>query len=268
MTTWTGGETPVSVRIGPLGWIVFGLRSLICGLTILFGLAAMWVLRRLGRTQAARGVPRVACRFMLAVIGLRCRVTGRAMTHRGAVVANHAGWVDILTLRAFQDVTFVSKDDVANWPGIGAMARIVGTIFIRRDPKLAAAQQAELAGHIKNGERILVFPEGTSTDGCRVLPFKSTLFQTFFDPDLAGVWVQPVTVVYTAPEGQDPRFYGWWGDMDFGPHFMRVLASLRRGRVDIVFHEPLSVADFPSRKALATAAENAVRGGMNQVLSR
>jgi lyso-ornithine lipid O-acyltransferase len=109
----------------------------------------------------------------------------------------------------------------------------------------------------------MFFPEGTSTDGQRILPFKSTLFAAFFAPDLRDlVQVQPVTVIWRAPSGADPRFYGWWGDMEFGGHLLSVLASPRQGSVEVVYHHPLRVADFPDRKALALACEGAVRAAL------
>jgi 1-acyl-sn-glycerol-3-phosphate acyltransferase len=108
----------------------------------------------------------------------------------------------------------------------------------------------------------LFFPEGTSTDGRRVLPFKPTLFEAFFDPGLApGLRVQPVSVAYHAPDGADPAFYGWWGDMEFAAHLLKVLAHPRGGSVTVVWHAPLVVADFAGRKPLARAAEEAVRAG-------
>ncbi len=115
-----------------------------------------------------------------------------------------------------------------------------------------------LAGH-----KLLFFPEGTSTDGLRVLPFKPTLFQAFFAKPLRDrLFVQPVTVVYEAPFGETARFYGWWGDMDFGSHLLKTLSAGRGGRVTVKYHTPLRVADFSDRKVLAKAAEAAVRKGM------
>jgi lyso-ornithine lipid O-acyltransferase len=112
------------------------------------------------------------------------------------------------------------------------------------------------------GHRLLFFPEGTSSDTQRVLPFKSTLFAAFFVPQLRDtLHVQPVSVSYHAPQGADPRFYGWWGDMEFAGHLLRILASRRQGRVDLVFHPTIAVADMPDRKALTLAAEGAVRAG-------
>ena len=76
--------------------------------------------------------------------------------------------------------------------------------------------------------------------------------------------IQPVTVHYTAPKGAEPRFYGWWGDMEFGPHLLATLAAARQGQVDVVYHAPLKASDFANRKALARAAETCIRAGLAQ----
>jgi len=154
----------------------------------------------------------------------------------------------------------VSKSEVASWPGIGWLAKATGTLFIERNPKHARKQTEVFQRRLLDNHRLLFFPEGTSTDGLQVLPFKTTLFQSFFAPELRDViWVQPVTVLYTAPNGTDPRFYGWWGDMSFGGHLLRTLASQRQGQVTTIYHTPLAVADFENRKALAQACEAQVR---------
>lgn len=182
------------------------------------------------------------------------------MSQPGAVVANHSTWLDIFTLNAGKRIFFVSKAEVARWAGIGWLARATGTVFITRDRREARAQKAIFEERLTIGHKLLFFPEGTSSDGQRVLPFKSTLFAAFFSDDLRDlVWVQPVTVVYTAPDGQPENFYGWWGDMDFGPHLLKILAASPQGRVDVYCHDPVRVADFADRKTLAQSCEDAVR---------
>jgi 1-acyl-sn-glycerol-3-phosphate acyltransferase len=199
----------------------------------------------------------------MVILGIRHRVRGRPMRGRGAVVANHAGWLDIFTLNAAQRIYFVSKSEVAGWPGIGWLARATGTVFIARKGAEALAQKNLFVARLNAGHRLLFFPEGTSTDGLRVLPFKSTLFAAFFEDGLRETQsIQPVTVVYRAPAGEDPRHHGWWGDMAFGPHLARLLATPRNGSVEIVFHPPVRVADFADRKALAAHCEAAVRSAM------
>jgi 1-acyl-sn-glycerol-3-phosphate acyltransferase len=174
-------------------------------------------------------------------------------------VANHSSWLDIVVLQRAVRVFFVSKSEVAGWPVIGLIGRAIGTMFIERRPVEAKRQQAVLYRRLKRGDLMCIFPEGTSTDGQRVLPFKSALFGVFFDPELHGrLWVQPVAIRYRAPEGQPATFYGWWGEMDFGAHLARVLALSRGGVVEVAFLEPLRAADFTGRKALAEAAQGAV----------
>lgn len=202
-------------------------------------------------------------RAVFALLGMRHETQGRPMTGPGAVVANHVSWLDIFALNARKRVYFVSKSEVAHWPGIGALARLTGTVFIARDPRQARAQTEIFQTRLHAGHRLLFFPEGSSTDGLRVLPFKPTLFQSFFAPGLRDATeIQPVSVIYSAPPGQDSRFYGWWGDMGFGPHLLQVLGARHQGRVRIIYHPPRRVSEFENRKALAAWAETCVRSGL------
>jgi 1-acyl-sn-glycerol-3-phosphate acyltransferase len=206
-------------------------------------------------------ITQFVCRNALRILGIGFRAEGELMGQRGAVVANHSSWLDIFVLNARKRIYFVSKAEVAKWPGIGWLAKATGTVFINRDPREARAQKELFEGRLMAGHKLLFFPEGTSTDAIRVLPFKPTLFAAFFTPDLReDMHIQPVTVLYHAPEGEDARFYGWWGDMDFGPHLLKVLAQRKQGRVELIYHAPLKVSDFESRKILAKASEEIVRG--------
>jgi 1-acyl-sn-glycerol-3-phosphate acyltransferase len=202
-------------------------------------------------------------RSAFAILGMRHEVEGERMSQPGAVVANHASWLDIFALNARKRIYFVSKSEVAAWPVIGRLAKMTGTVFIARDPKQARLQQQIFEERLLAGHKLLFFPEGTSTDGFRVLPFKSTLFQAFFTRDLRHeTHIQPVTVIYIAPKGEDARFYGWWGDMDFGRHLVKLLAARQHGTVKVVYHQPVKVDGFKNRKALAAHVESVVRQGM------
>ncbi len=266
--TWDSDEPPHNARIGPAGWVRVILRALAIILTIAAGLVLLLPLRLIeGRLHGlARPwtphITRVVCRVSLLCMGLSFERRGAPMQGQGAVVANHSSWLDIFVLNASDQVFFVSKSEVAGWPGIGFLARSTGTVFIARDPREARSQTQLFEDRLLAGHRLLFFPEGTSTDGLRVLPFKSTLFQAFFDPDLRDtVSVQPVSVTYHAPKGADARIYGWWGDMAFGSHLIATLALARQGHVVVVYHDPIAVADVADRKALAAGAEAAVRMG-------
>ena len=269
MTTWSGEATPQGMPLGPGHWLRIGLRGAAIVVILLAGLACLLPLRLVERPLFGQRRPvtpfitPLVCRATYLVLGMRYRREGRPMTQSGAVVANHASWLDIFSLNYAKRVYFVSKSEVARWPVIGFLARSVGTVFITRDPRAARDQKAVFEERLLAGHKLLFFPEGTSSDGMRVLPFKSTLFQAFFSQSLRReMHVQPVTVIYDAPEGQDARFYSWWGDMEFGSHVLQVLGAPRQGSVKVIYHAPLRVADFADRKALARHAEDAVRGAM------
>ena len=263
---WDSADHPTPVSVGPLGWVLMLLRGMTLATVVLVGLVILLAIRLIERPLYGQGRPvtphitQIVCKIAFWIMGLRRAVVGTPMRHRGAVVANHTSWLDIFSLNAAQRIYFVSKSEVASWPGIGWLAKATGTLFIERNPKHARKQTEVFQRRLLDNHRLLFFPEGTSTDGLQVLPFKTTLFQSFCAPELRDViWVQPVTVLYTAPNGTDPRFYGWWGDMSFGGHLLRTLASQRQGQVTTIYHTPLAVADFENRKALAQACEAQVR---------
>jgi len=273
--TWRSEAEPDPGPIPLLGWVRVAVRGTALFLTLLTGVVAFYALRAVERPIHGAGRPwtphvtQSVCRVGYRIFGIRHIVRGHPMRQRGAVVSNHGSWLDIFTLNAVLRVTFVSKAEVAGWPGIGFLARTTGTVFITRNPRDAPVQRAQLAGAMRQGQLPLFFPEGTSTDGRRVLPFKSSLFAAVVAPDMPDdLYVQPVSVTYRAPQGADPRFYGWWGDMDFGPHAVRLLAQSPQGQVTVVCHPPLRVADFPDRKTLAAAAEAAVRAGFGMSQDR
>lgn len=207
------------------------------------------------------------CRASLRILRIRFRVEGRPMKHSGAVVANHSSWLDIYVLNSRKRVYFVAKSEVARWPGIGALARATGTVFIERAARQARIQKDMLRDRLAFGHRLLFFPEATSTNGRGVLPFKPTLFEALMSADPENTYVQPVAVHYLSPEGEDPRFYGWWGELDFAPHLISLLAAPRGGQVTACYLEPLRVADFPDRKALAAACEKAISSSLKKAIA-
>jgi lyso-ornithine lipid O-acyltransferase len=266
--TWTGDPPPVHgpftlaerwriLRRGlPLAVLVFG------GLVLLLLVRLIEAPLNGPRRPVTPSITRFVCRNAFRVIGMGWQAEGAPLSGAGAVVANHSSWLDIFALNAGDRVYFVSKAEVAGWPGIGWLARATGTVFIRRNPREAHEHVEVFQRRLAAGHRLVFFPEGTSTDGQRVLPFKTTLFEAFLDADLRSILtIQPVSVTYHAPQGEDPRFHGWWGSMHFGPHLARVLAAPKPGAVRVVYHPGLRAAGFANRKSLARAAELKVRSG-------
>ncbi len=265
MTGWEHTPPPPH-HIGTMGWLRVLWRGMIIG-SLTYSCLVILLLVRLIEWpvfgQARPVTPRITqfvCRSALWVLRLPLVVHGRPMAYPGAIVANHSSWLDVFVLNAVQQIYFVAKSEVADWPGIGWLARATGTIFIARKGTEAKKQQEAFEARLMAGHRLLFFPEGTSTDAIRVLPFKTSLFAAFFAPALVrSMHVQPVTVVFHAPQGEDARHYGWWGDMDFASHLLKTLATGRQGRVEVTFHPEVPVDAFENRKALAQHCERVIR---------
>lgn len=264
--TWDDGTTPDLGVITPLGYMRAVLRGVPLILLLLIGLALTLVLRPFERLLSRQSRPITpyitvaVCTGALKCMGIGHKITGTPMRGAGAIVANHSTWLDIFALNARKRIYFVAKSEVAGWAGIGWLARATGTVFIRRNRNEATAQIETFRARLAAGHKLLFFPEGTSTDGTRVLPFRTTLFAAFFDDALRDTMrVQPVSVIWHAPKGADPRFFGWWGGMDLGQHLLAVLVQGSQGSVEVQYHAPINVADYPNRKALSKDLEDAVR---------
>ncbi|TPE48548.1 lysophospholipid acyltransferase family protein [Amaricoccus solimangrovi] len=223
--------------------------------------------RALSRRGDAAGAPamvRIWARGALRLLGLRAEARGAPMAAPGALVANHSSWLDIVALQSAARVFFVSKAEVGSWPLIGFIGHAIGTEFIERRATEAGRQARALGARLALGDRLCLFPEGTSSDGQRVLPFKSSLFAVFLDgatgPELR---VQPVTLRYRPRADLPAALYGWWGEMDFGAHLGSLLARSTGGQVEITFHEPLDPRALGDRKTLSAAAEAATRRGFD-----
>ena len=269
-TTWRGAEPP---GLGPPNWPE-RLRGATRLTAFLVMTAVLLPLFLIGRGARAAFGPGVGFHFLIATVwskatlrlaGLRPVVRG-TLVPAGALVANHSSWLDIPALRRNGLIYFVSKSDVERWPVVGFIARACGTVFIERRRSQSKRQERMLRARIAAEERLCFFPEATSTDGRRVLPFKSSLFSAFFPVEGQGadLLIQPVSVRYrvAAGAGLPAEFYGWWGDMGFGPHVWQVFCRSRGGTVEVTFHDPVRPLDFAHRKALADHAHRVVAGDL------
>lgn len=205
----------------------------------------------------------VVCRLL----GLRVLVIGaaaNATTGKPVVfVSNHSSWLDVPVLGAQLDSCFVSKDEVGRWPLVGTVARLGRTVFISRQRHATGRERDVMRERLAAGDSLVLFPEGTTSDGSRVLPFRSAFFAVAGgeDPPL----IQPVSVVYDRlgglPAGRTSRpVFAWYGDMDLATHFWR-FAQHRGLRVSVLLHPPLDPTRFASRKALSHAVWQAVADG-------
>ncbi len=206
---------------------------------------------------------RVFWAVVARLVGMEVRVVGQVARPAGRAMvfaANHSSWLDIPVLGGRLEACFVSKADVARWPGIGTVARLGRTVFVSRTRSGTGRERDDLLGRLAAGDNLLLFPEGTSSDGTRVLPFHSAFFAAVGagQAGATGPLVQPVSVVYDRlgglPVGRAGRsLFAWYGGMDLAPHAWRLL-QCRGMRATVWLHPPMDPAAFASRKVLAQAA--------------
>lgn len=218
----------------------------------------------------ARRLPCAYHRLVCRLLGLRLILRGQPVRDGPVLlVANHCSWLDIPVLSALAPLSFIAKTEIAGWPIFGTLARLQRSLFIERARRGSAGLQRDSAqGRLMRGERLVLFPEGTSSDGNRVLPFKSALFGIAEQkPGVApAIAVQPLSIAYVGLHGLPMAralrpFVAWYGDMELASHLWQ---ALKIGPVDVVIecHPPLPAEAVSSRKAMAAMAERQVRAGL------
>lgn len=227
----------------------------------------------LGWTRAYVRFPRAYHRLCLRILGIEVVVRGTRSPRRPTLfISNHSSYLDIPVLSAVADVSFVAKSEVNDWPFFGLLARLQRTVFVEREKRTKAQEQRDsIAGRLQAGDCLVLFPEGTSSDGNRTLPFKTALFSVAGTKvDDAPVLVQPVSVTATHLDGLPlghvwRALYAWYGDMELPPHLWRMVRAGRL-RVVVEFHEALTVDQVGSRKALADHCWRAVAQGVERAV--
>lgn len=213
-------------------------------------------------TRAAMAFSRNYHGVLCRLIGLEVRVIGQPSASPSVLyVSNHSSWLDILVLGSVLQAAFVSKAEVGQWPIAGTVARLGRTIFVSRTRTRTGKEADEIKQRLTAGDSIILFPEGTSNDGTRVLPFRSSFLSAAAD----AKQVQAVSLVYDRLGGlpacrRDRPFFAWYGDMDLATHFWRI-ARRSGARATVLLHEPADPAAFPDRKALTAATSDVVAEG-------
>ncbi len=200
-------------------------------------------------------LPLLVFRLGLKIIGIECDVRGSPPKSGPAlIVCNHLSWIDIVVLGAHFPCHFIAKREVAGWPVFGQLARVIGVMFLDRERRTATAPfRNEMEGAFDQDRILVLFPEGTSTDGSEVLPFKSALLP---DARKAGVPVHPLTLSLFGNTEPHP-FYAWFDDISLIEHMRRVFASgPLRARLD--FGDRIAAESVAGRKELARRAHEVV----------
>ncbi|MEM7441949.1 MAG: lysophospholipid acyltransferase family protein [Pseudomonadota bacterium] len=204
------------------------------------------------------------------MMGIDVKVRGRISREQPTLfVSNHVSYMDIPVLGSLIEGSFVAKTEVGTWPGFGTLARLQRTVFVNRGKRSSSAKQRDsMIDRLRDGDNLILFPEGTSSDGNRTLPFKSALFAVAsMEIDDKPLTVQPITISCThldgIPLGRWLRpIYAWYGDMELPSHLWE-LAGVGKLRVQVQFHAPMTVRDIGSRKALANACWQKISLGLS-----
>jgi lyso-ornithine lipid O-acyltransferase len=257
------------------------LRAFILALAF-FGLTLASVpiqyLAILFKLRLQKSYPHAYHKLLCRILGVRVTVLGTPVTDSGVLlVANHASYFDTLVMSATRVVSFVAKSEVAAWPLFGLLAKLQNSVFVERTRRKQTGEARDvLRERLMQGDALVLFPEGTSSDGNRVLPFKSALMGAAesdigCDGQVRYVPVQPVSITYVAvhgiPLGRENRpLFAWYGDMALMSHLWEALAA---GPLDVIveFHPPLTAGPGRGRKQLAHEAEAVVRAGQRRALS-
>ncbi len=207
-------------------------------------------------------------RFLCLGLRMRVRIVGEPVRDRAVLlVCNHVSWADILAIGTIMPVAYVSKAEVAKWPLVGTAAKMQRTIFVDRTRRHRTGDAiAEMVKRLAGGTSVVLFAEGTSSDGNRVLPFRSALMGAVKEAGAraeSGILIQPMSICYTGlngiPMGRQHRpTVAWYGDLDFMPHIKTLMQS---GAVDAVisYGEPMAADGTSDRKAMTRSLEGAVR---------
>jgi len=227
--------------------------------------------------RSARRFPNWYHRRVCRLIGIRLRIEGDVVSDAPVLlVANHTSWLDIPVISAVAPVSFVAKKEVASWPFVSWLARLQRTVFVDRMRRTSIGETAsEMIGRLGAGDALVLFAEGTSTDGNRVLPFKTSLLAAAKPSAGTGATaspaqVQTLAIVYThvhgVPLGRSDRpLIGWYGDMEMASHAWELLQA---GPIDVSIRlgPPVPLDSFASRKDLARFSEAAVRADVVELL--
>lgn len=246
------------------------LVSVICAiLLITVVLMPVQALSLLLRWPLRRSLPVFYHRILCILIGVRVQVVGAPPPQRPLlIVANHSSWLDITVITSVLSVVFVAKREVARWPLFGQLAKLQRSVFVDRERRHKTGEaSSEIADRLLEGDAVVLFAEGTSSDGNRVLPFRTALLGAAQELLATGraehVLVQPMALAYVRLQGlpidrSQRAGVAWYGGIDLIPHLLQIV---RGGALDVVvtFGEPAVCDRGTDRKQLARKLEAVVR---------
>lgn len=212
--------------------------------------------------QGAYIIPKYWHKGVCVIFGIKVKITGKPVLDRQVMyVSNHLSYLDIPSIGSFLKASFIAKLEVASWPVFGFLSKMQQTAFVDRSGARVKEDHYDLGSMLDAGKSLILFPEGTSSDGQTLLPFKSRLF-TLVIERVGHVVVQPFTIRLPDAKTQADRDgYAWYGDMDLAPHLW-ALAKTSGVTVELVFHDQIEVDETTERKALTEQCYQIIQSAM------
>lgn len=243
---------------------------LVSGITIPLQTVVFLTMRN---TRFVNFFPNLYGKIVCKILCIDVKIQGEIKTTGNVIyVGNHLSYADIGTIGGSLPASFISKAEVKSWPIFGQLASVSRTVFIKRDRTAALMAIKEIEETLTTGQNLIFFPEGTSSRGTEVLPFKSTAFELFLSDKLKPkLSVQPFTLTVThindkqVERPEDNDLYAWYGDEDFVPHLWK-LAKSKGASVLLTFHAPRKAADYDNRKSFAADCYQDVAQGLENTL--
>lgn len=224
------------------------------------------------RSPLRRSLPHFYHRSLAWLLRVRVRKIGEPSAAAPTLfVCNHISWLDIVVLSAALPASFIAKQEVNDWPFFGLLARLQRTVFVERERRHRTAEHRdEMRDRLESGDNLILFPEGTSSDGLRIQSFKSAFFAAAEHPVRGRpLTVQPVSLGYSQlnhmPVGRRwMRIFAWVGDEDLVPHLWRFL-KVGPSEAVVEFHQPVTMENFASRKGMAAWCHQRVLEGLSDI---
>ncbi len=215
-------------------------------------------------------LPKLWQSIVCRIFQIKVEIEGHICTQGQTLfVSNHVSYLDIPVMGSIIAGSFIAKKDVQGWPVFGFLAKLQQTVFISRDREDAAQGKKKLDDALGQGKNLIVFPEGTSTEGVEVFPFKSSLFSIAMQENAKNLLIQPLTIKMSIIDKHEPKdqaqrdVYAWHLNMDtsLAEHLWR-FAKTEGATIKLIFAPPVSANDFENRKTLAKHCHNAVSNGL------
>ena len=237
--------------IDALGWMRIGLRAsgLVLALLLTVPLHYLWTLLRIGSPW-----PKIFLGWAARLAGARVSRVGVPLKRDVFYISNHLSWIDILAIAGQSGTAFVAKEEIRAAPVVGWLSTLNRTVYVKRENRLGVAEQInQLRDALEDNWSVTVFPEGTTTDGQSLLPFKTPMLRVL-EPPPPGVMVQPVLLDYGAVAEE----IGWIGEESGIDNAKRILSRRGNFQLRVVFLEPFLPQDFPGRKAIAAESRRRI----------